>query len=193
MPLIYKTVLAAALVLCSLLAYKILFQYLNLSEEPVKSDAVVLFAGPDYPERLKEVHRLMDEGWADTLIVPAYQLVYTMADGDIVRDLNPRETRVDRRSYPAYYENTHIEALEAKKFMEELGLFCAIMVSDPCHMRRIKIISSHVFQEEKYRIRCIGSRYLRPHGFLSAFGLSQVKFSLTEAVKMIFFLAYARV
>ncbi|MFA5905531.1 MAG: hypothetical protein WC836_16485 [Desulfobacula sp.] len=39
--------------------------FLNYHEEPGPSDVVVLFIGPDYPERKKEALQLMEEGYAD--------------------------------------------------------------------------------------------------------------------------------
>jgi hypothetical protein len=65
--------------------------FLNYHEAPRPSDAVVLFIGPDYPERKKEARQLMEEGYAARLLIPA---------------LNQTGFK-----YPGYYENTHVEAL----------------------------------------------------------------------------------
>ncbi|WP_157238033.1 YdcF family protein [Desulfobacter curvatus] len=179
----------AILVFC-LTAYAWAFHFLQVSDKPVKSDAIVLFVGPDYDKRLKEAHQLMHEGYADTLIVPAYKLMLKMEQGDIVRDFNPAQFSFNRKAYPEFYENTHVEALEARKLMEEQGITSAIMVSEPLHMRRIKIISSRVFDKKRYRIKCIGSRYLRSQGFFSTFRPQNVKFTLFEAVKICSFWVY---
>lgn len=180
----------SAVLICFLAGYLVMFRFLNLNEKPIRCDAIVLFVGPSYQARLKEAHQLMKEGYTDTLIVPAYRRSYVMENGDVVRDLNPSDFQLDRTEYPKYYERTHIEILEARKIMEELGFTSAIMVSAPTHMRRIKIISSKVFYPGKFQIRYIGSRYLRPHNLLSAFNLSDLRFAVTEAVKIISFVVY---
>ncbi|NWH03712.1 YdcF family protein [Desulfobacter latus] len=176
--------------LCCLAGYVWTYQYLNFSEPPEKSDAVVLFVGPEQEQRLKEAHQLMHEGYADTLIIPAYQQVFVMSDGQAVKTSLPNLSRSYIKKYPAFYENTHIEVLEARNMMEKLGLRSAIMVSAPWHMRRINIISSHVFNPEQFQGRCVGSRFLRSERFLLSFSLSDLKIVVTEAVKIVYFIAY---
>ena len=185
-----KIAITTVILVFCLTPYSWVFHFLQVSDEPVKSDAIILFVGPDYDKRLKEAYQLMHEGYADTLIVPAYKLIFKMEQGDIVKDVNPAQFSFNRKAYPGFYENTHVEALEARKLMEEQGITSAIMVSDPLHMRRIKIISSRVFDKKRYRIRCIGSQYLRAQGFFSTFRPQNVKFALSEAVKIGSFWVY---
>jgi len=49
--------------------------YLAYTEKPIKSDAIVLFVGPDYGARLKEARKLVAEGYANTIIIPAQNKV----------------------------------------------------------------------------------------------------------------------
>ncbi len=164
--------------------------YLNVSDEPASSDAIVLFVGPDYDKRLQEAHQLIKEGYTNILIIPAYQRAYVMSDGDVTKELKPKPLRHVRKEYPKYYENTHIELLEARRLMEENSLKSAIMVSSPYHMRRIKIISSTVFDLKKYSICFIGSRYIEKGCFLSGFNWFNIEESFKEFFKIFGFCAY---
>ncbi len=187
------TAISITILICCLAGYALTYRYLNFSEAPEKSDAIVLFVGPDQEQRLKEAHQLMYEGYADTLIIPAYQQVFVMSEGQIIKTRVSGLKPFAPKTYPDYYENTHIEILEAGKIMEQLGFQSVILVSAPYHMRRIKIISSQVFDPKRFQIRCIGSRYLRSESLLSAYGLDNLKFAVTEAAKILSFIAYETV
>ncbi len=54
-------------------------------------------------------------------------------------------------------ENTHKELLFAKCAMDQLQFRSAILVSSPCHMRRIRLIADRVFDQDKYRIYCLAA------------------------------------
>ncbi len=184
------TVISITIILCCLAGYALAYHYLNFSEAPEKSDAVVLFVGPDQDQRLKEAHQLMYEGYADTLIIPAYQQVFVMSEGQIIKASGVRLKRFPLSAYPDYYENTHVEALLAKQIMEQLGFKSALLVSAPWHMRRISIIASQIFYQENFQIKYVGSRFLRQKVPLSIFGLANLKVGITEAVKIVSFIAY---
>jgi hypothetical protein len=47
--------------------------------------------------------------------------------------------------YRKHYEGTHVEALEAKRILDERGFRSAILISSPYHMRRIRLIAGTVF------------------------------------------------
>ena len=175
---------------CLLALYVCAFKYLNCCDKPVNSDAVVLFIGPDYKERLKEAYQLIEDGYAKILIIPAYGEMFTVVDGTIKKTRNHQKAPFDRKIYPRYYENTHIEALEAKKMMNRAGYTSAIFVSSPYHMRRISIISARVFSNENYKLKFIGSRYVQQDSFLSIFSWSNVKQVFIEYFKIIGFFIY---
>jgi len=179
-----------AIVICLLGIYVYAFTYLNYYDRPANSDAVVLFIGPDYKERLKEARQLIEEGYAKILIIPAHRRVFTLVDGTIKKTRNHQKIPFDRKSYPHYYENTHIEALEAKKMMNTAGYTSAIFVSSPYHMRRISIISARVFSNEDYQLTFIGSRYIKHDSFLSFFSWSYMKQAFREYSKIIGFFLY---
>ena len=50
---------------------------------------------------------------------------------------------------PNFYEDTHLEIIDAQKVMSSYGLNSAILVSSPYHMRRIKLIVMKVFDTNK--------------------------------------------
>jgi uncharacterized SAM-binding protein YcdF (DUF218 family) len=60
--------------------------FVIVSDPPVKSDAVVLFIGNDRGTREKEANQLMQEGFAEYLIIPAYRQIKKLGpDGTLIR------------------------------------------------------------------------------------------------------------
>ncbi len=174
-----------------MIVYVFAYSYLKLNNKPVKSDIVVLFIGLEYEKRLEEAHQLLKENYAKALIIPAYHSEYTLVKGKINRTQNFRKSTLNTSAYPRYYENTHIEALEAKKMMDTAGYKSAIFVSSPFHMRRISIIASRVFKTKDYQISFSGSRYLRQgNSFSSMFNWYKVKQISSEYLKIAGFYLY---
>ena len=97
-----------------------------------------------------------------------------------------------RNHYPDFYENTHIEVLEAGKMMKSLGLKSAILVSSPYHMRRIRIIAGQVFSHEKYRLTFRGSRHVQHDRFPSQFTWTRMRKVLGEYIKIGWFYGYSK-
>ncbi|HUH65868.1 MAG TPA: hypothetical protein VLZ07_05495, partial [Syntrophales bacterium] len=123
-------------------------RYLAYADMPVRSDAVVLFVGPDNKARQEDANRLMGEGFARYLFIPALGKVIDTQAGIAAADTkraNPKVIISGLKPKP-YFENTHVEVLEAKRMMEKHNLTSAIFVSSPVHMRRIKIITDKIFQ-----------------------------------------------
>jgi uncharacterized SAM-binding protein YcdF (DUF218 family) len=117
--------------------------YLNYSDKSIKSDAIVLFVGPDYKARQEEVELLFTKGYANYLLIPTYGKVQEVSPP--VFQVRPQtidtQMNIPDIKREKYFENTHIEVLEAKRLMKRYGLSSAIFVSSPYHMRRIKIIT----------------------------------------------------
>jgi hypothetical protein len=108
-------------------------RFLIYADKPVKSDAIILFVGSE--DSRKEARRLLDEGYARFLIVPAFKQVFThkyipMKIPDVIK----HKTSKFFSEYLSYYENTDVEVLYAKKMMNAMELKSTIMVSSPCHM-----------------------------------------------------------
>ncbi|MCM2285993.1 MAG: YdcF family protein [Desulfobacula sp.] len=164
--------------------------WLNYTEPPAPSDIVVLFVGPDYTERKKEAFKLLEEGYAARILIPARNIILTNADPgtqdtEFYLPVQPGWSR-----YPDYYENTHVELLEAKKMMDASGHTSALLVSSPFHMRRISLISKTVFPDEKYQLTFRGSRYVRTKGFSQLFIWPKIQQACEEYLKIALFLAY---
>jgi hypothetical protein len=131
-------------------------RFLLYSSSYEKTDAIVLFLGPDFTARQKEAYRIINEEKADYLIIPAYHKIYKFfSKGDIryipSKESQPALKNKARLTTPSlnFYEDTHLETIEAKKMMAYQGLSSAIFVSSPYHMRRIKIIVGKVFNLEQ--------------------------------------------
>ncbi|MDA8133270.1 MAG: YdcF family protein [Desulfobacteraceae bacterium] len=164
--------------------------WLEYTEPPAPSDAVVLFVGPDYTERKKEAFQLLEEGYAARILIPAFNIILTSADPktpdtEFYLPAPPGWSR-----YPDYYENTHVELLEAKKMMDAAGHTSALLVSSPFHMRRISLISKTVFPDEKYHLTFRGSRYARAKDFSSLFRQPRIEQIFEEYLKISGFYLY---
>lgn len=134
-----------------------------------KTDAIVLFLGPDFSARQKEAYKIINEGKADYLIIPAYHKIYKISDKGTIRSLSKNlagsssmKMKAFFNPFPYFYEDTHVETIKAKEAMSDFGLKSAIFVSSPYHMRRIKLIVSKVFTREK------GEFYFVPTSFEEA-------------------------
>ena len=125
-------------------------QYLILSTDYKKADAIVLLLGPDFSARQKEAYRLLQDGMADFLIISAYDKTYRIERGRPVHI--PQQSLGDRSLArnglaPRYVEDTHLELIDARVIMDQLGLRSAIFVSSPYHMRRIGVMVSKEFKK----------------------------------------------
>ena len=125
-------------------------RFLLYSSEYRKANAIVLILGPDFKARQKEAYKLINEGMADYLIIPAYHKVYRVYDKEMKKYLSPnlyflKSDQKNVTAPPEFYEDTHLEIVEARKIMSGYRLNSAIFVSSPYHMRRIKIMAMKVF------------------------------------------------
>ncbi|MFZ1980976.1 MAG: ElyC/SanA/YdcF family protein [Smithella sp.] len=139
-------------------------RFLLYSSEYKKADAIILFLGPDFKARQKEAYGLLNEGMADYLIIPAYHKTYEIHDKGkgqhLLPDLRSTQPDNDNLLYPPdFYEDTHVEIIEAQKIMSGYGLKSAIFVSSPYHMRRIKLIAMKVFDPNKGNFYFVPTRY----------------------------------
>jgi hypothetical protein len=109
-----------------------------------RADAVVVLLGPVFNDRDRHARDLMNRGMADYLVIPAYQKVFTVDRGKLkpvsVRKDPDRLKTNQGAEAPSYYEDTHLELIEAKRIMRQYGQTTAIFVSSPYHMRRIRMM-----------------------------------------------------
>jgi uncharacterized SAM-binding protein YcdF (DUF218 family) len=165
-------------------------RYLTYADKPLRSDAVVLFLGPDNKARQEDANRLMSEGYARYLFIPAYGRITeaaSLSSPTGTKKANPKLIIFGLKPRP-YFENTHVEVLEAKRMLEQYRLKSAIFVSSSDHMRRIKIIAERIFHEEPVRIVFVPIRVEPAHQGLI---LSDYRRMVKEYVKIIWFLMYS--
>jgi len=142
--------------------------FLNYADKPVKSDVVVLFLGDENKTREVEAEKLLREGYARYLVIPANgEIQQLLPDGKlnrVSRDLKVGDLLFKLRKraiYGKHYEDTHIEVLEAKRIMDESGFRSAILVSSPYHMRRIRLIAGKEIGGGKYSFYCVPTSFER--------------------------------
>ncbi|MGZ6292705.1 MAG: YdcF family protein [Syntrophales bacterium] len=188
-----KKVLTYCLVLFLAIFFVALYygpRYLTYADKPLRSDAVVLFLGPDNKARQEDASRLMSEGYARYLFIPAYGRITeaeSVSSPAGTRKANPKLIISGLKPRP-YFENTHVEVLEARRMMEQYGLKSAIFVSSPEHMRRIKIIAEKIFCEEPVQVVFVPIRVEPAHQDLT---LADYRRMGKEYVKIIWFLTYS--
>src|SRR5208283_4418327 len=185
-------VISFVLMLLTIAAASYAPKFFACTDEPVKSDAIILFDGPNFMAREKEAHRLLDEGYARFLIVPAFQNVFTLKNiPPHVQDVSDNAKFRSFNKYPVFYENTHIEILHAQKIMNALELKSAIMVSSPNHIKRIRMISQKVFGEQSRFISYVPTRYMYCPANLSDMDMADWMFVIEEFVKICWFRIYS--
>lgn len=161
--------------------------YLFYADPPRKSDAVVLFLGNEYKERRAEAVKLMGEGYAAYLVIPAYgRMVEAGKHGEASRNVVPSRPS----HYPVVYEDTHVEIIEAKKLMDRKGLTSAIFVSSPHHMRRIKLIADRVFIGGAYVTTFVPTRFEKPRQGFWFLRESDIRKVTSEYGKILWFFLY---
>jgi uncharacterized SAM-binding protein YcdF (DUF218 family) len=171
--------------------------FLFIENIPRQADAVVLFVGPENVARLDEARQMIKEGYARYLLIPYSGVCYTVdRSGSLVKsvDTQQHEDLVRRirlaTTYKKHYENTHIEALEAKRMLDDLGLRSAMLVSSGYHIRRISMIAGRVFDDQKYTISFNSARWQTPFTAADWLNKAHRKIIVSEYVKMVWFLAY---
>ena len=172
-------------------------RYLILKNNPVKSDVVILLLGSINKERAEEAHRLITEGYAGTLFVPAQKKTFTISDNGSLSHylkklsnqnwLNPkREIKLNYQ----FQENTHLEIIAAKSMMDSANFTSAIFVSSPYHLRRIKIIANKVFIGKAYQLSFIPSYPLGKDEAFWVINKNTVAMVVSEYAKIAWFLLY---
>ncbi|MBU3931977.1 MAG: hypothetical protein KKF01_06005 [Proteobacteria bacterium] len=198
-----KQILFFALPISALILILVLYAptYLNYADPPKKADAVVLFIGPDLEAgeaRKKEANKLLDAGYADYLIIPAYGHIYRKADQQslsVNSDSSKTKKSGPAGNYPRFYENTHIEVLEANRIMDHFGLKKANFVSSPYHMRRIKVMADHVFHLKNsdqiaYQIKFVPSLLKSSWAKVRPWDLQYMETMASEYTKIVWFYLY---
>jgi hypothetical protein len=169
-------------------------RFLLYSSEYKKANAIILLLGPDFKARQKEAYKLIDEGMTDYLIIPAYHKAYRVYDKEKKKYLSPNlySFKPDQKNIApsGFYEDTHLEIIEARKMMSGYGLNSAIFVSSPYHMRRIKLIVMKVFDTDKGDFYFMPTRYEKAPANYWELSLADWKKVRREYGKILWFFIY---
>jgi len=167
--------------------------YLAYSDTPKRADAVVIFVGPEFEARKKEGHRLIDDGFADYFIIPAFDRVLQASTDGILTSV--KKNQIDQQTsseHSTLNENTHLEMLYAKPIMDEYGFKSAIFVSSPYHMRRIKMIAAKVFDGDDYNLCFVPANSGEFNKKIWLFSRDGRQWVLSEYAKIAWFLLYTK-
>lgn len=183
----------AAIVLLSIAVAGLLSipRYLAYAKPPAPSDVIVMLVGPHYEDRLKEAVHLLAEGYAKCIMIPLHRQVITEKDLPSLKPEWSYEMQIDRKAFPAYYENTHLEVITAKEMMWEASLHSAIFVSSAQHMKRISIICAKVFGDDARGFSYVPTRYERKPERLNGKALAVWMNACLEVVKITWFRVYS--
>jgi len=197
----YPIILLAIIILAGVVY--IAPNYLAYADAPKKSDAVMILDGPDYIARRKEAVSLVKKGYAEYIFAPGHAIFLTKTfdvtytySGNDTTEINAilKEIKAYRKNEPdkhkSIFEKTHQELITAKLIMERTNSNSAIFVSNPYHMRRIKLIAAEVFENSDFKMYFVPSGYSK----ISKFWLlhtHDVKWIFSEYVKGAWFLLYS--
>lgn len=170
-------------------------KFLLYSSEYKKANAIVLILGPDFKARQKEAYKLINEGMADYLIVPAYHKIYRVYDKAMKKYLSSnlylsKSNKKNVAAPPEFYEDTHLEIVEAQKIMSDYGWKSAIFVSSPYHMRRIKFIVMKVFDTHGSIFYFVPTQYEKAPANFWELSIADWKKVRREYSKILWFFLY---
>ena len=170
-------------------------RFLLYSSDYKKANAIILILGPDFKARQKEAYRLINEGMTDYLIIPAYHRAYRVYAYNAKKYLSPnvysfKSTQKNINTTPGFYEDTHLEIMEARKMMSDYRLNSAIFVSSPYHMRRIKIIVNKIFDTNKGDFYFVPTNYEKAPANFWELSLADWKKVRREYGKILWFFIY---
>lgn len=190
-------ILVVAILLLVLLVGFVLYSptFLLYSSEYKKANAIILLLGPDFKARQKEANKLINDGMADYLIIPAYHKTYRIYDKGMMQNLSSnlysfKSGQKNITSSPGFYEDTHLEIIDAQQVMSVHGLKSAIFISSPYHMRRIKIIAMKVFDTNKKDFYFVPTRYEKAPANFWELSLSDWRKVRKEYGKILWFFLY---
>jgi len=197
MPISFKHLAFIFLILFALALFFYSPRYLILRTPPVKSNVVILLLGGVNKERAEEAYRLISEGYAGALFVPAQKKTFNISDNGNLSHyikrlsnqnwLNPKRENIQNYRF---HENTHLEIVAAKSMMDNLNFTSAIFVSSPYHLRRVKIIADRVFTGKAYKLSFVPSHPLEKNKTLWGINKNDLTMVVSEYIKIAWFLIY---
>ena len=121
-------------------------RFLVISQTPVRSDVILVFAG-DAGERMEKAIALYEQDYADKIVVsggPVYMQITEarlMYDHALNRGIPPEDVIMEEEA-----QNTLQNALFCRKIMEEHDFQSALVVSSEYHMFRVKAVCEQAFK-----------------------------------------------
>ncbi len=174
--LLYITIL---LVLASIIFFFNTGKYLDVTQKPVKSDLIACMGGGDIERAQKSVW-LYNEGYSKQNI-----LIMTGNTDDYMAYIRKHAPKLELIQNPKI-KNTADEVWFIKKYMAEHHYESVIIISDPPHTRRIKILTNliSVKGDEKFSYVFVGSVVAWWHRSKYYQNRSALHFALGEILKI---------
>ncbi len=174
--------------------------FLTYRDIPRKSDVVMILDGPGYINRRNEAVFLFQKGYSKYTIIPGQNIILTKTMDGIQVSLNTDIDKIKNIlkkphfsfenkfiTERSFYEGTYQELIMAKLIMEGTNLSSAIFVSNPYHMRRVKIIASCIFSESGFTLHFVPTRYEKINKTLWWAHKNDRKWVLSESIKIVWF------
>lgn len=148
--------------------------YLVASDPLKKVDAIVVLSGAE-SDRIPEAARLYSEGYSDTIILTDTGLSKTPTPGTEETSIDPNGIKAGELAEMGVpisniilpgdiVSSTAGEAKAVLETMQKQDMESAMIVTDPYHTRRAKIIFDSVFQDTgiKLRMHPVDGHWFRP-------------------------------
>lgn len=131
-------------------------KYLVLPDDLQKADVIGVLSGND-ESRIREAARLYNEGISYNIILSKtaqtfgdFDLPYTVLQKEMLEQEGVPSGAIYISEIPA--KNTGQEASGIKKRMYDLGFSSVLIVTDPWHTRRVRMIFSDSFRNTGFRV-----------------------------------------
>jgi uncharacterized SAM-binding protein YcdF (DUF218 family) len=157
-----------------LLIWILMGNYLIASDPPKKVDAIVVLSGAE-SDRIPEAARLFKEGYSDTVILTDTGLSKTPTPGTEESPIDPNGIKavelagmgvpISNIILPNNIVSSTVGEAEAVlDTMQRQGMDSAMIVTDPYHTRRAKIIFDRIFDGSgiQLRIQPVEGHWFRP-------------------------------
>ncbi|MGB5156421.1 hypothetical protein [Desulfobacterium sp. N47] len=169
--------------------------YLFYTKLPVQpADVAVVLYGDEAENRENEAVRLIKNKLASNIYYPLYNRSYSVSSNNKIEEKSDTLLSIAGFNYLRkdqaikHYENTHIELLVAKDYIRRNHFKKIIFVSSSYHMRRIKLISEELFDENVELYYSSPEQYIKGLGWL--INRREIKFVFSEYAKIAWFLFY---
>ena len=172
-------------------------------ETPIdRSDAVIVLVGAEDGAKLRKALWLMDSGYFRYLLIPGKGYSCDALENDCIEstskevrlagnELEPEMESSRIEDLPWYRERTHQELIMARQMMEKRKLNSAIVISQPYHMRRIRLITSTVFKNQPVRLHYMPAETIHDSDAFRWSNPAHLEWAVSEYQKIGWFMLYA--